>query len=81
MQKLFPFFVEKIEWEFIKICKKKKDYYILLEIVNNNLLNIYISNHNHHAVPPAQISLTPSRHFSHRLSLLAGPQGYIPYPH
>ena len=38
-------------------------------------------NHHHHVVPLAQISLTLSRHPSLSFTLLAGLQGYIPYPH
>ena len=37
--------------------------------------------HHHHVVPPAQISLTLSRHFSYHSSPLAGLQGYILCPH
>ena len=39
------------------------------------------NNHRHFVVPSARIPLTISRLPPYRSSLLAGPQGYTPYPH
>ena len=47
--------------------------------IYNIYIYIYIY---HHVVPLARISLTLSRHsLLYHSSLLAGLQGYIPYPH
>ena len=51
-------------------------------VLDTSLFNIQhykVCHHHHHVVSPAWISLTLSRHY--RSSFLAGPQGYIPYPH
>ena len=43
--------------------------------------NVFSNNHHHHLVQPARISLNLSLTSPYRSSLLAGLQGYIPYPH
>ena len=46
-----------------------------------NGINNHHHHHHHHVVPPARIPWPSLATPPYRSSLLAGPQGYIPYPH